>query len=228
MKFKLRRLFRLILSGELKFYAGQYGEDIVLRKIFKSVPALGFYVDVGAHHPFTKSNTAYLWSRGWNGVNVDASIHTIKSFERARPADMNVCAAVVPTKSQPLNKKVIFYFNKNKDNTATCDPDIAKARQLNRTAEVSCTSLKQIIQNASERFGQRFDLLNVDIEGLDEGVIEDMAEWTCHPRILMIEIYAEDLISLIRKPSVDLIIANKYKLIQRMGHTAIFERCELI
>ena len=224
MKFKLLRLIKLVLSGELKVHTGQYGEDIVLHKIFRNVPPTGFYVDVGAHHPFAISNTAYLWARGWRGVNVDASIQAVRRFEATRPQDVNVCAAVIATKSMAPNKKVTFYYNKTIDNNATCDPEIARARNLTKKAEVQCTTLKDIIKIASTRFGEQFDLLNIDIEGLDEEAIEDMAEWSCMPKVLMIKIYAEDIKELMMKPSVNVITSNGYELTQRNGHTAIFER----
>ncbi len=47
----------------------QCGEDVVLEKIwtekFGSDP--GFYVDVGAFHPITYSNTHLLYRKGWRG-----------------------------------------------------------------------------------------------------------------------------------------------------------------
>ena len=89
---------------------------------------------------------------------------------------------------------------------------------------MQCTTLKDIIKIASTRFGEQFDLLNIDIEGLDEEAIEDMAEWSCMPKVLMIEIYAEDIKELMMKPSVNVITRNGYALTQRNGHTAIFER----
>ena len=224
MKFKFFRLIKLVFSGQLKIHTGQYGEDIVLHKIFRSVQPSGFYVDVGAHHPFAISNTAYLWARGWKGANVDASEEAIKRFQKTRPKDINICAAVVPTSSLDRDKTIRFYFNRTIDNNATCDPEIAKGRNLANSSEVKCISLKQVIEQASEQFGQQFDLLNIDIEGLDEGAIEDITNWPCHPRVLMIEIYAESINALVKNPSVNLLIANGYKSVQRMGHTAIFEK----
>ena len=121
-------------------------------------------------------------------------------------------------------KKITFYFNKSIDNNATCDPEIAQSRNLGRRVEVSCTSLKQVIETAKEAFGTQFDLLNIDIEGLDEGAMSDMSDWACLPRVLMIEIYSQNLLDLANNATTKLIISHGYTLIQRMGHTAIFER----
>ena len=47
------------------------GEDRVLAYLFKKFP-VGFFVDVGAFHPQTSSNTLLLYQRGWRGINIDA------------------------------------------------------------------------------------------------------------------------------------------------------------
>ena len=224
MKYQIKRLLKLIFSGQLKLHTGQYGEDITLHKVFRNLPAEGYYVDVGAHHPFAISNTAYLWAKGWRGVNVDASAETIKRFKSARPEDINICAAVIPTEQLTSGKKITFYFNKTIDNNATCDPEIAQSRKLARRVEVGFTSLKQVIETAKEAFGTQFDLLNIDIEGLDEGAMADMSDWACLPRILMIEIYSKNLLDLVGNTTTKLIVSHGYTLSQRMGHTAIFEK----
>ena len=226
MKYQAKRLLKLFFSGQLKIHTGQYGEDIVLHKLFRNLPSTGYYVDVGAHDPFAISNTAYLWARGWKGVNVDASAEAIRRFQSIRPDDLNICAAVVPTEQLTPGKKITFYFNRTIDNNATCDPEIAQSRGLGRSIEVDCISLKNIIETAKKAFGTQFDLLNIDIEGLDEGAIRDMSDWACKPRVLMIEIYSQDLLDLASNATTKLIISHGYKLTQRMGHTAIFERHE--
>lgn len=81
MKVKLARLLKFLGYGGLRGHFGQYGEDTFLRKFFRGRP--GFYIDVGAHHPFQLSNTAGLWLEGWNGVNIDASREAIRLFESA-------------------------------------------------------------------------------------------------------------------------------------------------
>lgn len=71
-----------------KSYA-QEGEDLLLRRIFEHKHN-GFYVDIGAHHPFRFSNTYLLYKRGWRGINVDAMPGSIKLFAKFRPRDVNL------------------------------------------------------------------------------------------------------------------------------------------
>jgi hypothetical protein len=45
------------------------GEDVLTYKISRDYLGIekGFYVDVGAHHPFAFSNTHLLYQSGWRG-----------------------------------------------------------------------------------------------------------------------------------------------------------------
>ena len=88
------RFLSFLRYGGLRGHFSQYGEDVFLHKFFRG-QRNGFYIDVGAHHPFQLSNTAYLWANGWNGVNVDASSAAIRLFNRVRPSDLKIHAAVV-------------------------------------------------------------------------------------------------------------------------------------
>lgn len=65
------------------------GEDLILREMLHSAQK-GFYVDVGAHHPFRFSNTYYFYKRGWSGINIDAMPNSMALFKRFRPRDINI------------------------------------------------------------------------------------------------------------------------------------------
>lgn len=70
-----KRFFRGLapfLTGGLFFkksYYSQDGEDIMIKKLFPKSD--GFYVDIGAHHPFRFSNSFLFYKMGWTGVCVD-------------------------------------------------------------------------------------------------------------------------------------------------------------
>lgn len=183
----------------------------------------GYYVDIGAHHPFRLSNTAYLWTLGWNGLNVDASEHTVTLFNELRPADINLRKAVVSSEYSKNNTDIVFYFSDNIDNCASCDPQIAKERNLKNQISVPCTSLDDLVVLAADKFEGEFDLLNIDIEGLDEAVIRNIGSWIKKPNILMIEIYGSSVRDIISNATTQIIEAAGYSMVERIGHTAIFE-----
>ena len=223
MKYKTKRLLSLLFKGGVNIHSSQYGEDIYLHKKFRRMENPGFYVDIGAHHPFRLSNTAYLWALGWNGLNVDASKYTVELFNKLRPSDINLWNAVVSSDYSRKNEDIVFYFSDNIDNCASCDPEIAEERGLKKQLIVPCISLDELVILAADKFEGSFDLLNIDIEGLDEAVIQNIGSWTKKPNILMIEIYGSSIRDIILNTKTHIIEAAGYSMVERIGHTAIFE-----
>jgi hypothetical protein len=99
----------------------QEGEDMILRRIFAG-KAAGFYVDVGAHHPFRFSNTCLLSELGWRGINIDADPTLIAAFNRHRPRDTNLSMGV----SDAPGTLMFHIFNEPALNTF--DPAVAEAK----------------------------------------------------------------------------------------------------
>jgi len=62
----------------------QNGEDISFAKMISKnvLPPEGFYVDLGAFHPFVYSNTCLLSKLGWRGINIDANPNVINLFNQ--------------------------------------------------------------------------------------------------------------------------------------------------
>jgi FkbM family methyltransferase len=223
MNIKLARFFKFLGYGGLRGHFSQYGEDVFLHKFFRGKKN-GFYIDVGAHHPFQLSNTAYLWISGWNGVNVDASEKAIQLFSRVRPHDLNIRAAVVSTDYAINSSEIEFYSSREIDNSATCDAQLARERGYEISVKVPCRSLSGIVSEASKISNGIFDYLNIDIEGLDESVLEDISSWVMKPRVIMVEIYGESVRDVISRPATINLENNGYKFLERTGHTAIFVR----
>ena len=67
----------------------QEGEDLFLIEFFKN-KSEGFYVDVGAFHPFRINNTYALYKKGFRGINIDISATSIDFFNLARSDDINL------------------------------------------------------------------------------------------------------------------------------------------
>ena len=169
---RLSRILKFIHQGSLRIHFSQYGEDVILHKLFGSKFSRGFYIDVGAHHPFRQSNTAYLWLLGWNGVNVDANRRAIELFKRVRPDDVNLWSAVVDEATASQHSEITLHSNVDLDLGATCDPELAKQRGTTRSEVVPCTSLSAIINQYGAQNGGVIDLLNIDIEGFDEKAVQ--------------------------------------------------------
>ncbi len=221
---KLSRVFQFIHQGSLRVHFSQYGEDVMLHKLFGRKRSTGFYIDIGAHHPFRQSNTAYLWLMGWNGVNVDASRTAIDLFKRARPRDVNLWTAVVDDTTAACQTHITLHSNMALDLGATCDPELAKQRGTTQTEQVPCTSITEIINRYSAAEGAGLDLLNIDIEGFDERAIASIDQWQVRPRVLCIEMAQKDIRALLDSRTCDTLEHAGYLLTDRMEQSAIFQR----
>ena len=67
----------------------QFGEQFYLERVFANRNE-GFYVDVGAHHPFRFSNTYWAYLKGWHGINIDPNSEAIELFDVFRKRDYNL------------------------------------------------------------------------------------------------------------------------------------------
>ena len=67
----------------------QEGEDLILSRMFDA-RSKGFFVDVGAYHPFRFSNTFLFYCAGWRGINIDATPGSMIAFDKFRPGDTNI------------------------------------------------------------------------------------------------------------------------------------------
>src|SRR6478672_655222 len=93
MQRRIRNTIRKLIGikSETDYYSSG-GEDAIVSKTFQYfLPTRsGFYVDVGAFHPFKHSNTYILYKAGWHGVNIDPRPGSKALFDRFRPRDVNI------------------------------------------------------------------------------------------------------------------------------------------
>src|SRR5689334_2059395 len=80
---------------QTKISFSSFGEDLaVIRWLYQFPNIPKIYVDAGCNDPIINSNTLLLHKHGWRGVNIDMSSEHIDAFNRLRPDDINVVAAL--------------------------------------------------------------------------------------------------------------------------------------
>lgn len=175
-----------------RFYS-QAGEDMLLSLYYEGKKHKGFYVDVGAHHPYRFSNTAYFYKRGWRGINIEPTPSLFKAFPRRRRRDINLNVGI------GNGEKLTFYvFNEGALNTF--DPALAKERDgkihLGRQykiidrIEVQTRTLADILDKHLPA-GTPIDLLTIDVEGMDFDVLKSN-DWTRYlPQFILVECESE-------------------------------------
>lgn len=222
---KLTKIIAAIASGQIKGHFGQYGEDILIRKIFDFANIKGRYVDLGAYHPFRFSNTAYLWMRGWQGINVDANPNTVTLFKKIRKSDTNIWGAVVTQHEFDTGQKNVGLMLPAKPDRyglsaiGTINTHQANQNGMMTQVEVPTTTLKNILQSHNIT---HVDFLNIDIEGYDEKIILDFDFTICKPKSIAVEIFSKSVCETVQTKAVAHLKKNGYTFYAVAGYTAIF------
>lgn len=162
---------------------GQYGEDLLLA-CGLAPRSRGFYVDVGAHHPWRGSNTYKLYVRGWRGLTIEPDPFHARVFKTMRPGDTHLVAGVA---SAP-GSLTMHCFEDRKQNTMSA----AQADEFERlgaarrgTVTIECRPLRDIMNTHAP--GRNIDLLSVDCEGLDLEVLQSLDWRTQRPSVVLVE-----------------------------------------
>lgn len=199
----------------------QDGEDMVLRRLFER-QASGFYVDVGAHHPYRFSNTCYFYRRGWTGLNIDPNPDAIQAFRRDRPSDINVCVGVAEKRGDLL----FHLFDEPALNTFDADLAADRAKlpgyRLVDTRSVPVRRLDDLLAEYLPG-DQVIDFLSIDVEGMDLSVLRSNDWSRFRPRILLVEAHERTVSAIENDPINRFIIAAGYQLIAKTLNTLIYE-----
>lgn len=203
----------------------QEGEDLLVDKLLaRRTP--GFYVEVGAHHPFRFSNTWFFYRKGWRGICIDPLPGVKELFARWRERDTFLELGVAGVESS----STLTYHMFEEPAYNTFDPELARFyEQVRGARKVRCVerpvrSLADILREHLPA-GQAVDFLSVDVEGLDLEVLKS-CDWTCfRPRLIVVEVLqrlgrmtdglAEDPVSAILKE-------NGYRMRAWLDNSVIF------
>ena len=199
----------------------QDGEDMVLRRLFER-QATGFYVDVGAHHPYRFSNTCYFHRRGWRGINIDPNPDAIAAFDLVRPGDINICVGV----SNAPGLLSFHFFNEPALNTFDAKLAADRARlpgyRLTGTRDVPVRRLDELLTE-NLPLGRAIDFMSIDVEGFDLLVLRS-GDWSrFRPRVLLVEARQRIFAALKDDPINDFAESNGYCLIAKTINTLIYE-----
>lgn len=199
----------------------QEGEDLFLVRLLGETPR-GFYVDVGAHHPVRFSNTHMLHLLGRRGINIDAARGSMTPFAQFRPQDVNLEIAV-SDKPGPLT---LHTFAEGALNTG--DPALAQTyRDQGWTylgpVETPVRRLDDILAEHAPP-GLPFELLSIDVEGEELGVLASNDWGKYSPEWIVIEALDVPLRELKRAPAVAYAVAKGYEPLAKFVNTVILRR----
>jgi len=164
----------------------QDGEDLAFRELES---CFGFFVDVGAHHPFRFSNTQRLVLAGWTGVNIDVSPDFLSLFNKARPLDTNVRALIGE------NRTLDFYhYSESALSTGQEERRRYLSARGQEPATVERLKADRLADVLAEVTVQRvIDLLLVDAEDMDLEILKTH-DWESWPTVrVLVEIHGDSV-----------------------------------
>ncbi len=202
----------------------QEGEDMILRRMFGE-QNFGFYVDVGAHHPFRFSNTCCFYRRGWRGINIDADPAAVEAFRRARPRDFNLSLGVL----ESPGKCAFHVFSDPALNTF----DEELARQREKLTGYRVLEKREVVTDRLDSILARYlpkdmaiDVLNVDAEGRDLEVLRSNDWERFRPRCVLVEARIGGLDELGSDPTYIFLSEQGYRLYAKTVNTLIYVRAD--
>jgi len=182
----LKKLFPKYMFSTQSF--AQDGEDVLLYSFYKYKKRghKGFYVDIGAHHPFRFSNTALFYAKGWTGINLEPTPHLIKLFRKYRRKDINLELAVSDVKG----KLSFFEFNEPAINGFDEKLSLERSKmpqyQLIAQKEIPVMPLSEILDKYLPQ-GQAIDFFSIDVEGHDINILRSNDWEKYKPEFILIE-----------------------------------------
>lgn len=194
----------------------QSGEDRILFSLFQMIGSDHKlrYADIGAAAPAGHNNTYLFYTLGGSGLLVEADPDYLPAFEAVRPKDAVENVAVVPAR---LSKQefVTFYAMHDRGWSTVSVEHREAADRLGKggvraTFRVRAMTINEIL---ARHFPEpRFDLLSLDIEGVDTEVLLELDLERFRPAAIVYEGPAPAFGKPGRKPHEEKLEAANYSL----------------
>lgn len=203
----------------------QEGEDLILARMLEGAPP-GFFVDVGAYHPFRYSNTWLLYLAGWRGINIDATPGRMDLFRQYRPRDISIECFV----GDPASEHEFVMYNESALNTGSSQ--LAQDRVLPPDRYHAVATLRvrprRLADILAEHLppGTPIGFMSIDVEGVELDVLRSNDWARFRPDILLVEQLATDLEACLRHETTRFLQGVGYRPVAKAYNTAFFRRDE--
>ncbi|MFA6797554.1 MAG: FkbM family methyltransferase [Candidatus Paceibacterota bacterium] len=197
----------------------QFGEDLVLATFVNKKD--GFYIDVGAYHPFKFSNTYYYYKKGWSGINIDAKPGSMGIFNKKRKKDINIEVGI----SKNEENLDFYIFKESAYNTLSeklANSYINQGIDFDKKVTIKTTKLSSVLDKYLPQ-DKKIDFISIDAEGFDMEVLESN-DWNKYkPNYIVIEMHNANIEEIKESNIYKFLISKKYKLISIVYITLIFK-----
>ncbi|BBE49694.1 methyltransferase Fkbm family protein [Ferriphaselus amnicola] len=129
------------------------------------------YLDVGANHPYHLSNTALLSARGGTGIVVEPDPYFANLLRKARPKDRVLEEGVHFSGEARAEFFILDSPTLNTFSRHEMERYVSMGHRLEKTLSVRLRGINEILEMAGD-----LDFMNLDIEGLDKTILEQI-DW---------------------------------------------------
>lgn len=166
----------------------QWGEDMLIYKLFTYIPNQKTFIDIGAHHPFHISNTAFMHAKGWKGINVEPNPILFKKFEALRPHDINLCCGVAGQRGTLPFYMVDDWSGRNSFDKKTVEAFVRDypSFRIQKVTNINVVTLESIIKKYAK--GRCPDYMTIDTENLEYEILSNYDLKNHGPKVLTMEI----------------------------------------
>ena len=238
----IKKIFRPLIRPirrikvEIIFWLGQKsysqeGEDRILASLLFRVNGNkadkpGFYVDIGAHHPFRFSNTYLFYRCGWRGLNIDAMPGSMQLFKIFRSRDINLEVGI------GKNTTSLDFYIFNEPAINTFDSNLALERNngswyIKEIRKIPVMPLSLILEKHIPK-NTEIEFMTIDVEGMDLNVLQSNNWNLFRPKIILIEVYGTSINKAYRDPAFKFLEQNGYTFCSKTVNTLFFVETKLL
>ena len=204
--YKIQKIYK---NKKANNHFGEFAEDVFINRVFKNYEK-GFYVDIGAYHPYKGSLTYLLHKKGWRGMNIDLSKVSIDLFKIARKKDINLNCAV-----SKKNGKIFYYEN------GAINQQNSILRQNKKQKKIQITSFQ--FSEIQKKYNiNKIDYINIDTEGNELEVLKSINFKRSKPILISVEDNGFNLKKKTKLQKIDYLNKKNYQLINIIGVTMFF------
>lgn len=193
----------------------QHGEDLFVLEYFNHRP--GFYIDIGANHPFRISNTYLLYLNGWRGITIEPIPHLSRKHRQYRPNDLHFnvgagsCDATM--RFYELSPNLLSTFNRE------LAAEYIKTHHAVQTGcrDIPVRTLASLWKELGVR--EKVAFLTIDCEGHDLEVLRGIDWSATKPQLVAVETVHEHAAD----ETGQLLSPIGYKFLATRGYNTFFE-----
>lgn len=173
----------------------QVGEDLIIDYALKE---LGIqkptYLDIGVYDPTYSNNTYFFYLNGGRGVCIEPNPDMFRLIQKKRPKDisLNVGISSVANSSADyyvMTSKFLNTFSKEEAEQCANNKTLQTPQKIEQVIKIPLITINSILE---ECFPEGVDILSVDTEGYDLGILKSLDFVKYHPKVIVVETLRHD------------------------------------